>query len=98
MLGGYSFGYSATQLIGGFMAERYGGKWVFGCAILFCSILNFILPTMTLYFGLSAILTIRVIQGAVQGPMLPAMISLAALWLPAPEKNRLQSFIFSGDT
>ena len=79
------------------MAERYGGKWVFGCAVAMCSILNFILPTMTVYFGFSAIMTIRVIQGFIQGPMVPAMISLSAMWLPAPEKNRMMSFIYSGE-
>ena len=97
VLGGYSFGFFATQLIGGFMAERFGGKWVFGCAILMCSILNFILPTMTMYFGFPAIMIIRVIQGFVQGPMNPAQISLSSMWLPAPEKNRMMSFIFSGE-
>ena len=97
VLGGFAIGYSVPQLIGGFIAERYGGKWVFGCCIFLCSVLNFILPIMTVYYGISAIMVIRVAQGFVQGPMLPGMFSLSAMWLPAPEKNRMMVFILAGE-
>ena len=30
ILGGFSYGYVCTQLLGGILAERYGGKWVIG--------------------------------------------------------------------
>ena len=30
ILGGFSYGYICTQLLGGILAERYGGKWVIG--------------------------------------------------------------------
>ena len=97
VLGGFAIGYSVPQLVGGFIADRYGGKWVFGCCIFLCSVLNFILPIMTVYYEISAIMVIRVVQGFVQGPMLPAMFSLSAMWLPAPEKNRMMVFILAGE-
>ena len=30
ILGGFSYGYVCTQILGGILAERYGGKWVIG--------------------------------------------------------------------
>ena len=96
ILGGYSIGYTATQFVGGILSQRVGGKWVFGPAIFLSSILNFILPVMTTNFGIPAIMAIRVIQGMVQGPETPALYTISARWLPAPEKNRMLSFILSG--
>ena len=69
---------------------------MFGPAIFLSSILNFILPVMTTNFGIPAIMAIRVIQGMVQGPETPALYTISARWLPAPEKNRMLSFILSG--
>ena len=96
VLGGFAIGHSVTQLLGGFLAERFGGKWVFGCCTLLCSILNFILPILTVHYEITAIVVIRVLQGFVQGPWLPSMVSISAMWLPAPEKNRLMIFIMAG--
>ncbi len=95
ILGGFSFGYLCTQLIGGFLAERYGGKWVLGPAVFSCSAMNFILPTMARK-SIPALLTVRIIQGMLQGPSFPSMFSMAAKWLPTPERNRMMTFIMAG--
>ena len=96
ILGGFSIGYTATQFLGGIISQRVGGKWVFGPAIFLSSILNFLLPIMTIKFGIPAIMTIRVIQGMIQGPETPSLYTISAKWLPAPEKNRMLSFILTG--
>ena len=69
---------------------------MFGPAIFLSSILNFLLPVMTINFGIPAIMTIRVVQGMIQGPETPALYTISARWLPAPEKNRMLSFILTG--
>ena len=47
ILGGFAIGYVLTQYMGAFLAERYGGKFVFGLGLLFDCMLNFILPWIT---------------------------------------------------
>ena len=96
ILGGFSIGYTATQLIGGIIAQRLGGKWVFGPAIFLSSALSFLLPVVTRTWGIPAIMAIRVTQGIIQGPQTPAFYTICAKWLPAPEKNRMLSFILTG--
>ena len=96
ILGGFSIGYTATQLIGGIIAQRMGGKWVFGPAVFLSSALSFLLPIVTIHYGIPAIMTMRVIQGMIQGPQTPAFYNISAKWLPAPEKNRMMSFILTG--
>ena len=34
VLSSFSFGYVTTQLVGGILAEQFGGKWIFGVCIL----------------------------------------------------------------
>lgn len=97
VLGGFALGYVLTQFIGGFLAERYGGKYVFGIGLLLCSVLNFILPLMTVNFETPALTVIRITQGALQGLVIPAMFSLTAKWTPKPEKNRMMTFMIAGE-
>ena len=41
-------------------------------------------------------MAVRVVQGALQGIIIPAMFSLTAKWTPKPEKNRMMTFMISG--
>ena len=96
ILGSFAIGYILTQCLGGFLAERYGGKFVFGLGLLLDSMLNFILPWLTVKFEVPALIAIKVVQGALQGVVIPAMISLTARWTPKPEKNRMMTFMITG--
>ena len=96
VLGGFAIGYVLTQFIGAFLAERFGGKYVFGIGLLLCSVGNFILPIMTVNFETPVLTALRIMQGALQGLVVPAMYSLTAKWTPKPEKNRMMTFMISG--
>ena len=54
------------------MAQRLGGKWVFGPAIFLSSALSFLLPVVTQTWGIPATMAMRVTQGIIQGPQTPA--------------------------
>ena len=58
--------------------------------------LNFVLPALTVNFEVPALMAVRVVQGALQGIIIPAMFSLTAKWTPKPEKNRMMAFMISG--
>ena len=96
ILGSFAIGYILTQYLGGFLADRYGGKFVFGLGLLFDCMLNLILPWLTVKFEVPALMTIKIIQGALQGIIIPAMFSMTAKWTPKPEKNRMMIFMISG--
>lgn len=96
ILGSFAMGYILTQYLGGFLADRYGGKFVYGLGLLSDCMLNLILPWLTVKFEVPALMTIKIIQGALQGVIMPAMFSMTAKWTPKPEKNRMMIFMISG--
>ena len=44
VLGAFFYGYLITQIPGGWLAERYGGKMVFGIGIVMTSVLTLFTP------------------------------------------------------
>lgn len=44
ILGAFFYGYIFTQIPGGMLAERYGGKWVYGCGALLTGIFTLFTP------------------------------------------------------
>ncbi len=94
-LGGFSFGYFSTLLLGGLLAERFDAKWVFGLGVFLTSAPALAAPFLA-NLDVNAFIALRAFQGAAQGPTLPAMYVLNAKWLPTPEKTRLFTFIFTG--
>ena len=73
----------------------YGAKWVFGGCIFVCAALDLLVPTAA-RAGVMALVVLRAVQGALQGPSFPAMYAMAAKWLPKQEKNRMLAFICVG--
>jgi MFS family permease len=61
-LGSFFYGYVASQLFGGFMIKKFGGKWVFGVGTLIEAILALCSPMVAKY-GTGAYVTLRILQG-----------------------------------
>ncbi len=96
VLSGFSYGYCATQLIGGILAERYGGKWVFGIAIGGSTVLG-VLVSFVAHVDFTLVVVVRALQGALQGCCNPALHALVARWIPMQEKATLFTFIQAGE-
>ena len=98
LLSGFSIGYIFTQLLGGYLSERFGGKWVLGVSTFGCGVLSMLIPVMAKVGGDNPlpVFTVRVLQGLFQGPALPATYAMAAKWLPRNEKTRLMAVISAG--
>ena len=77
------------------LSERYGAKWVFGGCIVISAILDFLVPSAARASDM-ALVMVRAIQGALQGPSFPAIYAMAGKWLPKQEKNRLLAIICAG--
>lgn len=95
ILGCFYYGYVSTQILGGYLAERFGGKVIMGGGLLASSVITMLFPvaakTSTGFF-----IALRVVQGMCEGLAFPSLYPLVARWLPAPEKNRLFSCIVAG--
>ncbi|XP_046377078.2 sialin-like isoform X1 [Haliotis rufescens] len=95
VLGAFYYGYCITQLPGGWLAGKVGGKLLFGAGILVPSLLSLLIP-MAVRFHISWLITIRVVQGIFQGVVYPAMHSLWGKWAPVMERSKLITVTYAG--
>ena len=95
ILGAFFYGYIITQIPGGMIAERYGGKWLFGCGLLATSVFTMLTPVAA-NLGKGTLIATRVIEGFFEGVAIPAMQALVAKWMPLPERSLLASCVFAG--
>ncbi|XP_068085874.1 putative inorganic phosphate cotransporter [Anabrus simplex] len=94
ILAGFFYGYAIGQLPGGMLAERYGGKLVFGLGTVLTAALTVISP-FSLWAHEMLFFTVRFLEGLAEGVTFPAMQSMISKWSPPNERSRF-SIIFSG--
>jgi len=63
-LSSFFYGYILTQIPGGWVATKFGGKYVYGVGVLVTSLLTLITPPMA-YLNLWALVACRVAMGTV---------------------------------
>nr|XP_016945772.1 putative inorganic phosphate cotransporter [Drosophila suzukii] len=89
-------GYMITHIPGGRLAERYGGKWVLGSAILTSAVLTLLTPAAVRRGGPYVLVGVRLLVGLCEGPCFPAVCALLAQWVPEQERGLLASCVLSG--
>lgn len=95
VLSSFFYGYITTQLLGGWLASKFGGKRVFGCGIAVTAVLTLITPFVAkLNFYL--LLAVRIIEGIFEGVTYPCIHAIWARWAPPLERSRLATLAFSG--
>ncbi|CAL1542430.1 unnamed protein product [Lymnaea stagnalis] len=95
ILGAFFYGYIITQLPGGWLASRYGGKNLFGYGVLGTSILTIITPFAARY-SVYMLIAVRVLEGIGEGVTFPAMHSMWGSWAPVWERSKLVAFTYAG--
>jgi ACS family sodium-dependent inorganic phosphate cotransporter/ACS family sodium-dependent inorganic phosphate cotransporter-like MFS transporter 9 len=98
----FLWGYAATQLLGGALADRYGGRRVMACGVLWFSLASAALP-LALSPGVAAagltvpaVLAARCAVGLGEGVALPAMNSLIAEHVPKGSRATALGLCFGG--
>ncbi len=86
----FLWGYTALQLPGGYLADRFGGKMI-PLLCLGWSIATFLTPLGAASFPL--MLGLRFLVGAFEAPIVPAMSITNAAWVPRHELARAQIVI-----
>ena len=64
MLSAFFYGYIVTQLPGGWLATRFGGKWVFGIGVLGTAVLTLLTPLAARRYD--ALIFLRVVEGLME--------------------------------
>lgn len=97
VLSSFFWGYIWLQMLGGWLADRFGGKRVLMAGVAIWSLATALTPpAASISFG--ALLATRVLLGAGEGLNFPAVHSVAARWTVVTERARAISFHFSGLT
>lgn len=95
ILSAFFWGYIVSQLAGGWMADRFGGKAVLGFGVACWSLATFVTP-LGAAVSLPLLLGARVALGVGEGVNFPAIHSLAARWAPARERSRALALNYTG--
>ena len=95
VLSSFFYGYLATQVLGGWLADRYGGKIVLGLGVLWWSIFTLLTPPAAAV-SLTVLFIARVGMGLGEGVAFPAVHNLYARWVPVHERARSVALTTSG--
>jgi ACS family sodium-dependent inorganic phosphate cotransporter len=94
VLSSFFVGYLLTQVAGGWLAERYGGKIVLGSGVVFWSLFTLLTPVAAAG-GLSALLVARILMGVGEGVTFPSIYTMFGRWVPEWERSRAIGILFS---
>ena len=95
ILSSFYIGYMITMIVGGYIADKYGGKKVLGYCLIIWSIFTIITPFFA-YLGIWWLLFIRVLMGLGEGITFPSWHAIYARWIPFKERTRAVAFTNSG--
>ncbi|KAK9810585.1 hypothetical protein WJX73_002419 [Symbiochloris irregularis] len=98
----FLWGYTITQIAGGTLADKYGGRIVIACAVAWFSAASFLLPAavspqvVAAGWALPAVLLARAAVGFGEGVVLPAMSNLMATRVPTSWRTSALGIVYSG--
>ncbi|KAK3802945.1 hypothetical protein RRG08_051701 [Elysia crispata] len=95
ILGAFFYGYMVSQIPGGWLATRFGGKKIFGLGV-FCTAVLSLLTPLAARTSLYLLVALRVTCGLVQGITYPATHSMFGIWAPQYEKSYLVVLAYAG--
>uniref|UniRef100_A0A1L8DE27 Sialin n=2 Tax=Nyssomyia neivai TaxID=330878 RepID=A0A1L8DE27_9DIPT len=95
VLSSFFYGYIWTQVIGGIIASKIGGHYVFGLGIGVTAVLTLITP-LAAKLNIYVLVAVRVIEGLFEGVTFPCIHAIFSRWAPMYERSRMASFSFAG--
>lgn len=77
------------------MAERIGGKILFGGGILVTAALTLLTPVAARW-SVYMLIALRVLEGVGEGVTFPSMHALLSRWIPPMERSKAVTFVYAG--
>lgn len=95
ILSAYFGGYIVTQIPAGYIAGRYGARFLFSGAIFTSSLVTIFMPIVSsIHWMLFSAL--QVLVGLAHGTIWPCMAVIMSHWAPANERGKLMGFMNAG--
>ncbi|KAK9870669.1 hypothetical protein WA026_008229 [Henosepilachna vigintioctopunctata] len=95
VLSSFFYGYITTQLLGGWLASRIGGKTLFGVGVGATAMMTVITPFVA-KMNIYLLIALRTLEGIFEGVTYPAMHAVWSQWAPPLERSRLSTIAMSG--
>ncbi len=95
VMAAFFIGYLTLQIPAGYLADRFGGKWVLGGGVLLWSLFTLLTPPAAA-LGLSALLTCRFLMGVAEAVTWPSIYALYAKWVASDKRATAVGFMNSG--
>lgn len=95
VLSSFFVGYLLTQIVGGKLADRYGGKVILGFGVFIWSLFTLVAPPAAA-LGITVLIIARILMGMGEAVTFPAIYALYARWIPVKERSRSAGFSNSG--
>ncbi|XP_039285283.1 putative inorganic phosphate cotransporter [Nilaparvata lugens] len=92
----FFWGYLLSQVPGGLLAERIGGKHTLSVGILISTLGTLLTPLAAREGDVLGLIEVRIIMGIGQGLVYPSLNVILANWAPTEERGRLGAIVFSG--
>lgn len=93
VLSSFFYGYVATQILGGYLSTKFGGKVVLNLGNMIWSICTILIPILSK--NMLALSVCRILMGASQGVAFPAIAALFAKHVPSHEQTRANAMILA---
>jgi len=94
VLSAFYLGYICTQIIGGYLATKFGGKFVFGGFVFVAACLTIVCPFIS---GITPLLiVVRILTGFASGVSFPSVQNLLSRWVPANEMSVSSGIAYCG--
>lgn len=94
LLSAFFYGYLTTQIIGGYLSDRFGGKFGLLVGIGFMSIGSIAIPLLG-RLNSWLVFVVRVMQGMVSGFAFPSVYRIFSVWSSPEERATLMSIVYS---
>ncbi|XP_045163989.2 sialin-like [Mercenaria mercenaria] len=95
ILGSFFLGYVLTQLPGGWLAGRYGGKHLYGWSMFVCAVATLLTP-LAARTNVALLIVMRAVAGICQGVVIPCMQTLLSYWIPPLQRSTSVGFVYAG--
>ncbi|XP_049836738.1 putative inorganic phosphate cotransporter [Schistocerca gregaria] len=96
ILSSFFWGYVVTQVPGGQLAERFGGKRFIAGSICLTGFFTALTPLAADIGGWQLVCASRLVQGLCQGCIYPSVHALLARWVPPDENGRSATIVYAG--
>lgn len=91
VLSSFFAGYMIMQVLGGWLAQKWGGKMVLGFGVVWWSAFTMLTP-LSAMTSFPVLIAARIAMGLGEGVAFPSVYHMFGRWVPAKERSRAAAF------